>query len=178
MNPADIKDLFDRKARAMTKRPAFARGSGQASTSVGDALACDVDVGGRSIRVDLPAEDGGTGSAAHPGQLMRASVSACLALGYKLWAARLQVPIDAVSVELTCAYDARGQLGLDPSVAVGWQRMIIEVAIVSGAPEADVRRMVETADRLSPMLANLAPHIERVHRLSITPPQAHAAVAR
>jgi hypothetical protein len=30
-----------------------------------------------------------------------------------------------------------------------------------------VRRVIETADRLSPLLANLSPAIERLHRLHI-----------
>jgi uncharacterized OsmC-like protein len=172
MNPADLKDLYDRKARAMMKRPSFARGSGHAHVRAGALMSCDVDLGDRSLHVDMPAEDGGTASAPHPGQLMRASLGACLALGYKIWAARLEVPIDAVEVDVTCEYDARGQMGVDPAIAIGWQRMHIDVAIVSAAPEADVRRMVETADRLSPMLANIATSVERLHRLSVTAPAA------
>jgi uncharacterized OsmC-like protein len=170
MSPADLKDLYDRKARAMIKRPSFARGSGHARVRAGEPMSCDVDFGDRTLHVDLPAEDGGTASAAHPGQLMRASLGACLALGYKIWAARLEVPIAAVEVDVTCEYDARGQLGVDPAVAIGWQRMRIDVAITSPAPEADVRRMVETADRLSPMLANIASSVERLHRLIVTAP--------
>jgi hypothetical protein len=55
-------------------------------------------------------------------------------------------------------------------VAVGWQRIVVDVRIVSAASEAEVRRVVETADRLSPMLAILSPAIERVHRLRVTAP--------
>ena len=36
------------------------------------------------------------------------------------------------------------------------------------APEAEVRRVIEAADRLSPLLANLSPAIERIHRLHLT----------
>ena len=44
-------------------------------------------------------------------------------------------------------------------VPVGWQQIVIDVCIASTAPEADVRRVVETADRLSPLLGNLSPAI-------------------
>ena len=39
--------------------------------------------------------------------------------------------------------------------------------IASRAPEDDVRRVVETADRLNPMLASLSPLVERRYRLTI-----------
>ena len=98
--------------------------------------------------------------------MMRASIVACLAMGYRMWGARLGVAIDDVEVDVLCETDARGQLGI-ADVPVGWQRIVVDVRIASRASEADVRRVVETADRLSPMLANLSPAIERVHHLRI-----------
>jgi uncharacterized OsmC-like protein len=153
----------------MGRRPRFAQGSGHARIRLADGLVCDVDHEDRTIRVDQPESEGGGGSAPHPGQLMRASLGACLAMGYRLWGARMDVAIDAVEVEITCEYDARGQMGVSPDVAVGWQRILIDVVVTSPAPEGDVRAVVETADRLSPMLANLSPSVNRVHRLSIVP---------
>jgi uncharacterized OsmC-like protein len=168
MNAATLKELYDRKARAMASRPAFGLGNGHACARlVGDGLTCEVDLEDRTVRVDQPAEEGGAGSAAHPGQLMRASVAACLAMGYRIWAARLEVPIDGVEVELTVDFDARGQAGVAGEVAVGWQRFRINVTITNTAPEADIRRGVETADRLNPMLANIDPRVERASRLTI-----------
>jgi len=45
-----------------------------------------------------------------------------------------------------------------------------EVWVTSAAPEDDIRRVVAMADRLSPMLANLAPSIRRIHQLKIVRP--------
>jgi len=90
-------------------------------------------------------------------------------MGYRTWGARLDTAIDAVDVEVTCEYDARGQMGVAPDVAIGWQRMTFVVQITSSAPEAAVRQVVEIADRLSPMLANLSTQIERVHSLVVLP---------
>ena len=56
-------------------------------------------------------------------------------------------------------------------VPVGWQQIVVDVCIASTAPEADVRRVVETADRLSPLLGNLSPAIQRVHHLRIVHPE-------
>jgi uncharacterized OsmC-like protein len=170
VNAAGLKDLYERKRRAMQRRPSFGRTTAQARGSVRDLLTCDVEEGPWRTRVDQSLEDGGAGSAPHSGQIMRASLVACLAIGYRMWGARLGVAIDAVDVDVVCESDARGQLGID-GVPVGWQRIVMDVSIASRAPEADVRRVVETADRLSPMLANLSPAIERVHHLRIVHPE-------
>ncbi len=167
MSSTELKELYDRKTSAMTRRPAFARGVGQARVHMGFGLACDVRYEDGMDRVDQPESEGGTATGPHPGQLMRASLGACLAMGYRLWAARLGTQIDAVDVEIVCEYDARGQMGVTPEIAVGWQRISFNVVVVSSAMEDDVRRVVETADRLSPMLANLSPSVQRSHRLTI-----------
>lgn len=179
MTPAELKELYTRKAAAMTRRPAFARGSGEARVRLLEGLACDVELDGRTLRVDLAANEGGGGTGPHPGQLMRASLGACMAIAYRLWGARLGVLIDAVEVDVGCDYDARGQMGLADDVAIGWERLRMVVTIVSPASEAEVRRVVETADRLSPMLANISPAVRRTQHLTVmsAPPAVAAAEA-
>jgi uncharacterized OsmC-like protein len=130
---------------------------------------CEVRRAERVVHADLPAEEGGSDTAPTPGDLMRASLGACLAIGYRAWAARLDIAFDSVEVDVTCEFDVRGQLGIAGDVAVGWQRLLVEVSVVTDAPPSDVRRVIEQTDRLSPMLANLSPAIERVHALTIKP---------
>lgn len=174
MKLAELKALFERKARVMARRPAFGRGSAQARISLGDGLACDVEHSDRTLLVDQPASEGGGGAGPPPDQLMRAAIGASLAMGYRLWGAHLGVAIDAVELEMTCEYDLRGQLGVADDVAAGWQSVRFDVTIASDAPEEAVRRVVETADRLSPMLANLALSVRRVHHLAIVRAAARA----
>ncbi len=71
-----------------------------------------------------------------------------------------------------------GELGIAEGVPAGWQRILIDVRIRSAASEAEVRQVVETADRLSPMLANLSPGIVRVHRLTVGPKAGSAPTER
>lgn len=167
MNAHAIKELYGRKARALTRRPAFGRGTAQAWIRLEAGLACDIEHDGGRLRADQPESDGGDGSGPEPGQLMRASLGAGLAMGYRIWGARLDVPIDRVDVEVTCEYDTRGPMGVANDVAVGWQRVRFDVTITSPAAPEAVRAVVETADRLNPMLANLASSVERVHLLKI-----------
>jgi uncharacterized OsmC-like protein len=177
MTAAGLKDLFERKRRVMLRRPSFGRSSAQARVLLAADLCCEVEEAAWRTRVDQAPDEGGTGTAPHPGQMMRASLAACLAMGYRMWAARLDVAIDQVEIEVTCESDVRGQLGFE-DVTVGWNRILVDVCITSAAPEADVRRMVATADRLSPMLANLSPAIERVHRLRVIDTRAGVQAGR
>src|SRR5215831_6404280 len=98
MKLADLKALFDRKARVMARRPAFGRGSAQARICLGEGLACDVEHQDRKLLVDQPVSEGGGGTGAPPDELMRASIGASLAMGYRVWGARLGVAIAAVEL--------------------------------------------------------------------------------
>jgi hypothetical protein len=69
-----------------------------------------------------------------------------------MWAARLGVPIDALDVQVEADYDSRGELGVDDSVRPGYTQVRYVVSIASPAPDEDVRRLVETADKYSPYL--------------------------
>jgi hypothetical protein len=55
---------------------------------------------------------------------------------------------------------------------VGWQRLVMAVTVTSEAPDDEVRRVVEAARAHSPMLANLSPAIDQVHRLTVVRPRA------
>ena len=177
MNAAGLKDLYERKRRAILRRPSFARTSGQAHVRLCDDFCCDVQEAAFTTRIDQSVEGGGGGTAPHPAQMMRAAIVACLAMGYRMWGARLDVEIAEVVVDVLCETDVRGQLDI-ADVPIGWQRIVIDVCIASRASDAEVQRVVKTADRLSPLLANLSPAIERVHHLRIIHPHADACPAR
>lgn len=169
MTPAQLKDLYARKASAMARRPVFARSSGQARVRLGPDLLCDVEHPCHSLVADAPPDDGGRGLGPDPGELMAASLGASLAMGYRLWSARLDVAIEGAEIDVLCESDLRGQLGAGDA-PVGWQRLVVSATVFTEAPEASVRRMVDLAERHCPMLANLSPAIERIHRLTIVAP--------
>jgi uncharacterized OsmC-like protein len=156
-----IHARYQRRVEALRERPELGRSQGSALAALAYGFACDVDLDDRSLRVDLPREEGGSGSGPHPGQLMRASLSACLVMGYRVWAARLAVPLDDVTVAISCEFDERGQLGVDPDTSIGWQRIRWTTTLWSAASDAELERLVQTTHRLSPMLANLAPSVAR-----------------
>ena len=153
----------------MANRPELARTSGHVHVRLSEGLACAVDGAEVERPLDLSASDDRAGEHRSPEQLLRASLAASLALGYRLWSARLELPVDGIEVELHTDDDARGQLLLETDVAPGWQRIHLVVTIVSDAPAADVQRMVDCANRHCLVLATLSRDIEQVHQLRILP---------
>ncbi|HKP63199.1 MAG TPA: OsmC family protein [Polyangiales bacterium] len=166
-DPSSVRDRYERRVAELRDHPEHGHRHGSARAELAYGFACDVDLGDRSLRVDLPRADGGSSTGPHPGQLMRASLSACLVMGYRAWAARLDVPLDDVAVQICCAYDERGQLGIDDEAWIGWQRIHWTTTLWSSAPDSDLTRLVETTHRFSPMLANLAPYIAREFELRV-----------
>ena len=167
MSPNHLKELYDRLASVLARRPAFARLDGHARVVNQAGLACAVEVDRHVLRADQCAAEGGGGSAPDPDQLMRASLGASVVIGCRIWAARLGVPIDGIELELMTDADARGPLGVAANVPIGWSHVRLDARITSAATEDALRRVFETAVRLSPMLANLGPEVRRSHRLTI-----------
>jgi uncharacterized OsmC-like protein len=174
---AAIQARYVRRIEELQERPELAQCHGTARVELAYGFACNVDLGDRSLRVDLPRAEGGTGSGPHPEQLMRASLSACLVMGYRAWAVRFGVPLDDVALEFGSEFDERGQLGIDAAAPVGWRRICWRTTFWSTAPLAELERVLETAHRYSPMLANLASGIERAFALRVMRPASEVAVA-
>ena len=82
--------------------------------------------------------------------LGRAALASCLAIGYGMWAARLGISFDALEVEVQADYDVSGELGIADEVRPGYGAMRGRGDLVSStSPQADVMRVLDTADRLS-----------------------------
>ena len=95
-------------------------------------------------------KSGGNNAGPNPGILGRAALASCLAICYAQWGARLGVPIDALDVVVETDYDSRGELGVAEDVPPGYSQVRYRVDITSPAEEADVRRLIDTADKYSP----------------------------
>jgi len=167
MNELSLRDLYERKARTLARRPALGVTTVRCNARLREELACEVRHVASTIVSDLGANEGGGDSAPTPGDLMRAALGSCLAMGYRIWAVQLGVELETIELDVTCEFDMRGRLGIAHDVPVGWQRVSLEVHVVSDAPFADVERVIARADRLNPMLANLSPAIARVHTLTV-----------
>lgn len=167
MSHDDLRTLYEHQARSLTRRPSLGQASAQSRVHLVSDTKAEAHSGLRVTHVELPTDHGGTDTAPHPGELMRACLGSALVLGYRVWASRLGVPVTNIDVSVTSEFDTRGELGLDADVAIGWERIIFDVRIESDAPALEVARLVAHANRLCPMLANLSSTITRVHHLTV-----------
>ncbi len=66
-----------------------------------------------------------------------------------MWAARLGVPVESLEVEVQPDFDARCELGVADEIPPGYLAMRYIVTVESSAAEADVMRVLDTADTYS-----------------------------
>jgi len=146
-----IKENILRTKAAMEKRPSIGRGDKSSTTTLKHGLVCVTEEGPWTIQCDMPKALGGTETTPHAGTLLRASLGTCLATGYAMWAAQLDVPIKTIQVTVTVTYDDGAALGVNDNPA-GFSKVKYHVSISSDASQEDVLRVLDTADAHSPLL--------------------------
>ena len=151
-NRETIKSALDRNVAAITAQPSAGQGTAVTRVHWRHGLTCAVDDGPWKLVVGMTGKHGGDDAGPNPGVFGRTALGSCLAIGYAMWAARMNVPIRSLEVEVHADYDARGELGIDDSVRPGYTEMRVVVSIGSDAPESDVLAMMEMAERHSSYL--------------------------
>ena len=141
--------LFERNAKAVSLRPGLGQGTATTVARLRPGLTCEVEEGPWKLTVGMGEKSGGSNAGPNPGVLGRGALATCVAIGYAMWAAHLKVPVTSLQVEVQADYDRRGELGVDPAVPPGYTQVRYIVTVESPAPEADVMRWIETADRYS-----------------------------
>lgn len=162
-----IREALDRNVRVIGARPAIAQGVAVTKVTLRDGLACEVDEGPWHFTVGMTEKYGGTNAGPNPGVYGRAALGSCLALGYAMWAARLDVPIRGLTVEVRARYDARGELAVDESVRPGYQDIVYAVTVETDAPDDVVHKWLDTADRFSSWLDDLRNPVPVTRELNI-----------
>jgi uncharacterized OsmC-like protein len=148
----DLKGIQERNARALKLRPSVGQGTATTTVRARSGLTCDIEDGGWKLVADEMPGDGGAGLGPDPGVFGRAALGSCLAMGYVMWAARLDIPLDSVEVLVEADYDARGMYGVDDGVSAGWTGVRYTAKIASPASKERIRELIATADRHSPLL--------------------------
>src|SRR5262249_25369859 len=79
------------------------------------------------------------------------ALGSCLAIGYMMRAAALNVAIASVAVEVQADYDAGALYGVGDAPP-GYSEVRYVVTVESNAPEEALRRVLDEADTHSPYL--------------------------
>ncbi len=150
--PKDLKSIMERNKKALMLRPNIGQGTATTTVRIRDGLTADIEDGQWKLVGDEGPGDGGNGLGPDPGVFTRAGLGSCLAMGYVMWAAVFDVPLDSVEVTVEADYDATGMYGIDDGVAPGWSAVRYATKISSPAPEERVRELIDYADRHSSVL--------------------------
>ena len=145
-----LRDILERNATALSLRPSLGQGTAKTRVRLKPGLECEIEEGSWKLTAGMSVKFGGSNAGPNPGILGRGALGSCLAIGYAMWAARLGVPIESLDVEVEADYDGRGEFGVSDDVPPGYTQVRYRVTVASPAPEADVRNMIDTADRYSP----------------------------
>jgi uncharacterized OsmC-like protein len=137
---------------AVHEKPGFGRSTATSTTTLVDGLRCATHEGDHRIETDLTAALGGDASGPTPSVLLRASLGSCLAMGYRLRAARHGVPVESICVDVVTESAVGGMLDPGSAFPPGFIEVRYSVEIGSPAPAGQIERLIEEGDRLSPVL--------------------------
>ena len=141
-----VKRSFERSARAVSISSKAGRGTAVTKARLADGLTCEVEEGPWRLTVDMAEKHGGSNRGPNAGVLGRAALGSCLAITYALWAAKKDVPLTSLEVEVQADYDSRRLYGIGDGRA-GYSAVRYVVRVESPAPESEVLAMLDDADK-------------------------------
>lgn len=109
-----------------------------------------------TIDVDEPCELGGSNRYANPQEHLLASLNACMTVGYVAQCALRGIVLESLEIETTGDIDLRGFLGLDPTVANGYESLSYTVRIKGDASSAQFEEVHAAVMATSPNFYNIA----------------------
>ena len=112
----------------------------------------DISTGRHTFKVDEPPALGGADAAANPVQYALAALGSCQAITYRLWAARLGVELDSVTVRVEGDLDLRGFFGVDDKVRPGLSAIRLEVDVAGPESKERYAELAAAVDAHCPVL--------------------------
>ncbi len=150
-DPKRIKEAFERNQKAVKLRPKLGIGTAVTKIRLYDGTTCEVEHKHWKFKVDIGKTEGGNDAGPGPGILERGALGSCLAIAYSQQAAVMEVPVNRIEVDVESDLDARGMLGIDDSPP-GFRELRYKVTIESPAGEDEIMKVLDKADRQSPVL--------------------------
>jgi uncharacterized OsmC-like protein len=146
-----IKVAVERTTKALSLKPSLGKGVGVSKASIKNGLTCEIQEGNWKFLADMPAQVGGNAQGPTPGVYGRAALGSCLAIGYMMAAAKKNIPISMLEVEVRADYDDGALFGT-ADVFPGYTQVRYIINIESDAPKEEVLKMLDEADQHSPYL--------------------------
>jgi len=148
-----IKLALERCKKAFTLKPSMGKGSAVSKARIVNGLSCEIQEGNWKFSVDMPEGIGGNNTAPTPGAYGRAALGSCLAIGYMMKAAELNIPIKNLEVEVEADFDDGALLGTaDKNIPPGYLEVRYTISIESDAQKEIIMQMLDEGDKHSPYL--------------------------
>lgn len=147
----DIKSKFNRTSKALTLKPSLGLATAVSKTRIVEGLSCETREGDWIFKADMPKQVGGFETASSPGALGRAALGSCLAIGYMMWASKLDIKIESLEVEIEADYDDGGLFDTSDSPP-GYLEIRYLVKIKSPASSEEIQNVLDLGDKHSPYL--------------------------
>jgi uncharacterized OsmC-like protein len=125
-----------------------------------DPFHATVDPGlihGEQWRIGINRAVGGFHDLPNPGDVLCAALASCFDTTLRMIAARMQLPLERLAIEIVGEVDVRGTLAVERSVPVGFQhlRCNVELKTPDGVSDATVDRLIAAAERACVVLQTL-----------------------
>jgi len=136
-----------------------------------DTRVTSCEIGGRrvakdfTIRVDAPAELGGTDQFADPQEVLLAGLNSCMTVGYVAACALEGIVLRELAIETSGDIDLRGFLGVDGSVKPGCDELSVTVRMKADATPQQLERVHDLVCRTSPNRFNVSQPVRLRTRL-------------
>lgn len=117
-----------------------------------DGVRTELRAGRHDVVVDEPPALGGVDAAPNPVEFALASLLSCQVVTYRFWAAKLDIPLDDVRVEVEGDLDVRGFFGFDDAVRSGFTEVRLAVTLDGPASREDYARLRAAVDAHCPVL--------------------------
>jgi hypothetical protein len=151
--PDDMKAAIVRNEDKIRRRPEVGQLTKTSKASIRSGLTCEIEDGPWRLTADMRKSLGGENTGPDPGVLGRAAISSCLAIGYAVWFARMEIPVNAIDVEVGADFDYGGVLDVS-DVAASYSEFRYLVTVDSPAAENEIMKVLDWADAHSPWLSN------------------------
>jgi len=159
-----------RACRVFGERPSAGQFTKTATARLlGDSWQTEVLAGEHRLIVDQPPALGGDDSGPNPGDLLRASLAACLVQAYAGHAERLGVDLQGLEVTVESDVHLRKAFGAESDAPARFIAMRYSAAITTDSPPERVQRLHELVEGINATLDDLRRPLDVVGKLEILP---------
>lgn len=151
LEPTALATAIDETERAVGIDPSKALAVFGVSGTGVRQVASTIRIGKFSIEADEPAALG-DGAAPNPVEYVLAGLLSCQVVTYRVWAVKLGIALDDVTISIDGDLDFRGFFGLDDTVRPGFGEIRLNVTLTGPETAERYQELRELVDEHCPVL--------------------------